>query len=631
MTQSAFQIHMGKALKELSDRFKSNDLNATNPINGVPPPFVNEYVSRIAAAQNLATNTGPDAIIDVQFDFRNPLLYVINCITKEFSDFQIKPHPCLSPMSLIGYSLGLLYSLALLNDDENVRTEKSTYAKEIVTDRLIGPILNDLRQLHVPPFMEQLLASTTVSKDDRKPNLKFVYSLACFDYKHDFGRCFPINIFFEAHHCIATRQTNAPVNDTLIQWLATQVMAVPAGHTISQYFGLDRNDLDDENWLSGPILQAFNPVTTRTVTLRPLLNRTSLKPQNFPDRNLNTLNPYAHLMCLDSKNFKAIRSILNSLSVAIKEIYPSAKRLSDLQRTEPNQQLLNHYYQGIIEPTYHMIDQPSKLADNTRISAVKQFLVKPKYEKTISFKQIESDNLLIPALYRSEAVAYDKDQDPIKFKTVNPNYPPIDCIRHFIPNDYKPQAAFQNLISGKLIEIGELDSVAVPHINPYNSIIKENSFFLESALPMHRIRPIIPTTTAPIDEIERTVHSPDIPAVRIDLLTRQQDRIPSFGPYTEIGFEDTLPGYHDTRHIPHTQFACNSISLTINTDTSSVLTGSEPRLPFAWSSYRYLNATSFDEDNLREKKFMLLNFRTLFGLNVTLKETEHVSNVVNLS
>lgn len=634
MTNSAHGIRLDKALKALSDRFQTNDLSLTNPVNGPPPPYQNEYVSRVAAAANLSQSNGPDAIIDVQFDYRNSLLYITNCITKEYPDVAFKPHPCLTPMSYIGYSMALQYALALLNDDDNIRSVKSTYAQQFTNDRLLSPVINELRNLYVPPFMEQILRSNTYSNDDRKRNLRYVYSLACFDYTHDFGRCFPINIFFLAHHVIATNQTNTPVNQILTTWLNSNVIETPEVVTVEQFIGMDHNVPNLTNWLNRPLLQAFNPVTARSNTLRPTFSQMNTRPQNHGPATVNTINPYIYLLCLDPKNIKEVRLALSSISKAVKDNYPSAKTLAEMQLVDQSSQLLNHYYQGIIPPTYHKIPVTKPQADDKTTKTVAdqfKFHVEPTLTQDVKFTEPAKDSLYLPCLYRSVAENYDKAQCPVKFKLSTDAYPPIDNIRHFIPNRYLPESVFQNIILGKMIETGELDSVAVPHINVHNSVLKENSFFLQSAFPMTQIQSTVLTNTNELSEVIRKVHRCDVPQVRIDILSRQTDRIPLFGPYVEAAIGDSIPGYDSIRHVPSTQFACNSHGHTIDTELETVTSTTHVRLPVAWSSYRYLNVTPYTEEIPRDKKFFILNQRTLYGTNVTLKETEHPSNIIDLS
>lgn len=632
MTQTAYGIRMDKALKALSDRFKTNDLDNTNPTNGNPPKFENTYLQRLAAAGNLAFSNGPDAVIDVQFDYRNVFLYIANYVTKEYPEYNVKSNTCLTPMSITGYCLALTYALALLNDDDNIRGKRSCYSQSFANDRLLAPVIDELRNMYVPPFMLQLLKSTTYSYDDRKPNLRFVYSLACFDYIHDFGRCFPVNLFFYAHHILATTSASAPILETMTIWLNAATIAQPVQNTVSQLIGLEPADINNTNWISIIMKQLFNPTTSRFQTVRPTFNTMEIRAQSHPNALVETLNPYAYLLCLDPQNIKQMRSIYRSISNAMKDLYPTAITLAEVQANDHNQQLLNHYYQAVIRPTYYDITPETGLVDKQvpTIASTVKFHEAPNYSQDLEFATLTPEQNRVPTIYRSSGQAYDPALDPIKLIANDAHYPPIDSIRHFLPNDQKPEAVFQNIITGKMIEIGELDSVAVPHPNPNNSVLKENSYFLEAALPITRIRPILPQRGIYLDEVQRTAYSPLIPTVRIDLLRREIDRIPIFGANLEAEIPDPLPGYDEMPHIRHTQFACNSIGHTYDLHAETVHNESNTRFPLAWSSYRYAHAQPYANIQ-RHQKLMILNFRTLFGLNVTLQETEHPSNLIDYS
>lgn len=633
MTQTAYNIRMDKALKALADRFKSEDLNYTNPVNGQPPKYINEYIEKVAASMNLARNVGPDAIIDVQFDYRNIILFVISHITHEYPDLVFKDQPCLSPMSMIGYCLALTYGLALLNDDENVRTVRSFHAQQFANDRNLAPVLNEIRNLAVPPFMNQILKATSVSNDDRKPNLKFVYSLACFDFTHDFSRTIPINLFFMAHHVLATNQTNTPVATLINTWLNYDVMSEPAPTTVAQYIGMDPNYHTDLNWLSDPLMQMFNPTTARSHTLRPTLNTINLKPQVHTNYNAETINPYVHVLCLDPRNIRVMRHTLASISKAVSSLYPSSKTLTELQQTEPNQQLLNHYYQNVLPPTAHVIATPPVISSivTPSIQTKIKFHVKGSFSTKKDLLPAQPGSLEKPCLYLTTGEVCDATEDPIEYIVENDDYPTSDQIRHFLPNDTKPENIYQNVITGKVIEIGELDSVAIPHINVQNSVLNENAHFLQSAIPISRTRPIMPTATLAITEVARTHHDVLTPCVRIDLLQREIDRLPLFGPYLQAQIDNTLPGYTPVKNLPHTQFGCTSIGTIIDTQNEKITVGTERRHPLVWSSYRFLNTGPYTPAPLRAHIMFITNFRTLFGTNVTLKETEHPSKLIPIS
>lgn len=633
MTQTAYNIRMDKALKALAERFKSTDLNITNPVNGQPPKYTNEYIEKVAASMNLARNVGPDAIIDVQFDYRNIILYIISHITKDYPDLVVRDHPCLTPMSFIGYCLALTYGLALLNDDENVRSVRSFHAQQFANDRNLGPVLNDIRNLAVPPFMNQILKSTTVSTDDRKPNLRFVYSLACFDFTHDFPRTIPINLFFAAHHVIATNQANTPVATLMNTWLNSEVMSQPAPTSVAQYIGMDPNYHTNLNWLSGPLLQMFNPTTGRSHTQRPTLNTINLKSQIHANYNVETLNPYVHVLCLDPQNIRVMRQTLASISHAISKLYPASKTLTEIQQSEPNQQLMNHYYQNVLPPTAHTVAPPPVTPQvvTPTIESKCKFHVAEEFKTKYDLVQAQPDSLETPCLYLSTGQVYKKDEDPVKYIIDDNIYPTSDHIRHFLPNDTKPENIYQNIITGKLIEVGELDSVAIPHINPHNSVLNENAHFLQSAIPITRARPIIPAANIAITEIARNQHDAHTPCVRIDLLVREYDRLPLFGPLLRTQIGEYLPGYKIVTNLPHVQFGCTSIGNTIDILNEKITPSSQKRLPLVWSSYRYLNVGPYTPAPLRTHIMFITNFRTLFGTNVTLKETEHPATLIPIS
>lgn len=623
---------MDKALKALSDRFKSNDLNDSNPQGGKRPPYKNDYPARLAIDNNINRSNGPDQIIDTQFDYRNPLIFVVTNIVHEYPDIVFKDHPCMTPTSFVGYNMALLYAMALLNDDENVRQVRSTHSREFSTDRLLSPILTALRNLYVPPFMHQILKGLTSSTDERKPNLRFVYSLACFDMTHDFGRSFPINMFFSASKLIATRAANTPPDQIIQAWLETQVIAQPIERTVAQYIGMNPADPYDTNWLSNCLLRVFNPVTSRSNTLRPTFDIMNLKSQIHRNTNADTINPYVYLLCMDPQNRKSTIAILNSISNAVQANFPQAKRLSELQSEEATPQLLNHYYQGLIQPTYHALQLSSTTEPKVNLSDKQQFMQRPKINANVDLKTFDKTKSIVQDwLYLAENTPREPKNDPIVYEEFNPSYPPIDNLRHFLPNDTKPQNVYINIISGKMIEFAELDSVAIPHPNPNNTVDKENCFFLESALPMSHIRPIIVGDNEIYDVVQRTPVNIFQPPVRIDLLDRTVDRLPEFGPRLVANFDDHLPGFHLTRNLSHTQFSCNSLGYTIDLEGNTSIIPLGIRKPPAWSCYRYLNSKPHDVTNIRDRKFMILNLRTIYGLNVTLQETRHPSEVICIS
>lgn len=628
MSDSSYGIRITTAMQKIADRFKSGTLQDTNPQDGSTPPFKNQFPQKVAAEKNLKRSNGPADIIDVSIDYRGPILYLCNQITRIYPKLEFKDAPALTPTSLLGYSLGVLYSLALLNDDENVRTKRSVYAREFSTDAELSSIIDDLRNLAVPPFMFDLIKQLGTTSDDRKSELHFVHSQACFDYKHDFGRTFPINIFFIASHIIASQPSNTHPEISLRTWYQTTVMETPEQRQVYHYLGTNPAQVYETNWFSNVLQQLYNPVTSRSNTLRPTLDVFNQGAQTHPDVAINNLNPYIYLLALDTTNRTKVSKTLNMISQSMFDHIEGCKPLGELQREVNGSSLMNHYIQNVLRPTYHHASIEVKEGDKHAPFSIKdklKYLGTPKYVAKTPLAMPPSSIDLHKGLLLMSTDMYTSSKDPIKFEMYSDRYPPTMNIRHFLPLETRTDYVYQNIISGKLIETSELDSVAVPHPNPNNTVDRENSYFLESAIPISRITPIMLDVNAALNIVSRDTHDPMIPTVRCDLLDRSVDRIPLFGPDIVANIPEVLPGYKLTTNLSHTQFGCNSICYTLPEPSTTLTALDFPREIHAWSSYRYLNTNQHHMADLRDMKYMLLNLRTMFGTNVTLIETPHPS------
>lgn len=632
MSDSSYGIRMTSVMTKIAERYPAGTPEDSNPQDGISPAFKNTYPSRVAAEMNIQSANGPDDIIDVCLDTRGIILYISHHITRLYPKLEFKDAPALTPTSLLGYCLGLTYALSLLNDDENVRSKRSVYAREFCTDVELAPLIDDLRNLAVPKFMLDLLKELRFGTDDRKPQLKFVYSHACFDFHHDFGRMLPINIFFIASHIIASQPSNSPPMTTLRTWYQTEVIATPVHRSVYHYLGANPANVYDTNWFSNVLQQIFNPVTSRSNTLRPTLDVFNQSAQNHIDTTIETINPYIYLLALDNTNRSKVIKTLNLISQALNDHVDDCTSLGKVQENIEGIGLLNHYYQNVLKPTYHSI--PIEVPEDPKKATLYDLQKHQVYLGSKTHKL--NTTMLCPpqnaeyehGLFLAQNIEYDPAHDPIVYEQLNPRYPPTMNIRHFLPNGTRTDFIYQNIISGKLIEISELDSVAVPHPNPNNSIDRENRYFLESALPLSVIKPIQIAGDQPFCIIRRRQSNPMIPTVRFDLLDRSIDRIPLFGPHIGAHIPEILPGYTITQHLPDVEFACNSISYTIPEESTPVAISEYLHKIPAWSSYRYLNTQQFDTNNLRDKKYMLLNLRTMFGTNVTLIETQHPSQCI---
>ena len=615
---------MNKAMQAIADRFKNlfPQYAVTDTAN--VPLYNSSYPTLLNVDRNVDTFDGVTAIIDVQPDYRNILAYINYYINKDYTEYSFKENPCVTPPSIAGYCLYIVYAQALLNDIVTVRGRRSVYADEIYNTKFLDAVVTEIRRLYVPPFLVPILQALFKASDEKRSNLKYVYSLACFDIDHDFGRTPSPLIYFMAHHMIATLRGSSEPADIINLWTAKQVMTAPKALTIGNYLGYHAEAGAYVNWFTALNFSIFNFTTARSNTIRPTLEQMPFHPQTFTEA-VQDVNPYIHLLILDPDNLATTRTVLNSLSNSLHAFYPKSVELGQIEYDTKGTQIMNHYYANLQAPTWHTSSH--KKQDTT--------LGMQAYYKASGFKTpvtIERKTTL-PALPTHEALhaslylASGKAIEPHLRYDSEPFDPYADLqgdIRHFCPFETSTEAIYFNIVTGTTIETSTLTSSCVPQPSPDTSVQKENSFFLESAIPITHITPVALAGEAnPETFCSREPRTYEAPHVRIEIVDRAIDRVPLFGPNIYPNIPAELPGFHLDPTVPHTKYACNSISYTIETGTTTTRIDNELEKVRVWSSYRHFNMHQASTVATRNKKFMLTNFRTLYGTNVTLVQTKH--------
>lgn len=628
MAQTSYNINVKNAIKAIAQRFQHLGVTQAVTQTGSTPKYENDFVNIIKADENVKSSNGPIATIDVQPDHRNIIAALCFHITRLYPELEIKRFPSVTPPALMAYCLALVYAHALLNDDINIRRRQSQYAHDVYTTRFLDRIVTMLRKLPVPPFMKDILDGLKRSYDERKPNLHFVHSFACFDLSHDFGRTPPIAMYLEAHNIIASMPTNVAPSELLFTWLTKQLMTAPLNLYVANYLGLQNGEDSFVNWFAELNFSLFNPVTNRTQTQRPTLTKVDLTPQNL-GTDAGEVNPYIHLLGLDNENFTTIEAQLQSISLIMEDNYPSAPLLGKLVDNTKAHIMLNHYYSQIALPTWHRTKPTAKaLAKNVTATRGAELLLykrSPTYSSGARILFPTSDASYIPNLYLAKNEQYDAAKDPHKYATFKPMQDTKPDVRHFCPFETSSTNIYSNLICGRTIEYEELTSCSVPQPNPRNSVLEENSYFLESAVPINMVTAISCTAAIELAFVQRKVHPARQPTARFDLIDRSVDRIPTLNLNVPRTSTAPLPGYHKTPGLPTTSRACNSIGYTIQkADKQTALDKGVPLIK-AWSSYRYYNTHQTATSPIDNRKLMILNFRTQHGTNVTLVETPHPS------
>lgn len=628
MSQTSYNLHVNRALQAIAQRFKNETPPECITQIGPIPPYTNSFTQQVNIDENVSTNSGQVSDIDVQPDYRMIILSLNYYITSMYPEMNFKPYPAMTPPALMAYYLALFYVFALLNDDANIRHQQSAYAHQVSTTRNLDRILYKLRRLPVPKFIIEMLLGLQRGYDQRKQHMKFVNTLACYDLTLDFGRTPPIAVYLAAHNVIASIAPNNTIPVLLNHWYQTQILSLPTELRVANYLGIADDETTYLNWFAHMNTTLFNPVNNRSQTVRPTTMPMPLFPQSLGN-DTAVVNPYIHLLGLDNNNLNTVETILGSIATCISETYSDCKQIGSIIDIGHNTLILNHMYLRTPVPTWHhrkIINTRDGMTftDVTTYTTRNQFKTTPTFGDIVTIKYPESSTY-DRALYLIKAKKYDKTKSPISFSIFNPLTDVNPDVRHFCPFESGTNQIHSNIIIGRLIECDELTSVDVPQPNPLNGILKENCYYLESAVPFDSIRsPNFINAQNPSHSIRtRTPLNPRTPTTRMSLIDRAIDRLPRFGPQIIGEVPATLPGYHATEHIPSTSYGSTSICYTIKQGSIAPDVPTGITKISAWSSYRWLNPYSHTSVNIRNRKFMLLNFRTQHGTNVTLVETPH--------
>lgn len=626
MANSAYHIQANAKAKALGERFKNLLPTDANLDLGPTPKFENRYPEMISIEQNIEVSTGPNAIIDVQMDFRNCIQYICYHVTKMYSQFDARPQPFITPPSMTGYCLALIYLQGLLNDDDNVRMMESDYARDFNSSFNIKEIKAHLRKLYVPPFMIPLLNGLAVSIDERRPDIKYVYSLAAFDILYDYGRTPPISVFFTAHNILASQAANQPPLTINNLWFNTQIMSTPLNLYVANYLGLGLEH-NFKNWFSQLCTSLFNPVTMRFNTIRPTFGTIPYVSQDFQGTSEN-VNPYIHLLGLDSRNSRASLKALRDISSSMHQLLNTSTFIGTIEYNDVGNQLTSHYYEKLVIPTFNQCT-PTAAVTETDVTTVARNLKFLQLQESIPQNEIkfpDESQLKNTTLYLSTGIKYDPTKDPDTARLFNEETDVLNRVRHLSPFETKREELFFNIIHGKVIQIEELDSTCVPQPNPDSTARIENSYFLESAIPFTHI---IPINCGEIQLFERAQNNVRWPTVRCCFYDRTKDTIPYYAPTTKVNKNTPFfKSFDKITNIPDTSRACNSLNYTIESEHATTEIPQELRKIYAWSCYRFINPQQNSSVHIRNRKFMLTNMRTLYGTNATLVETDHPANII---
>jgi hypothetical protein len=629
-TTKGFAIRSNPAANSIASRY---DRASGQPDPAPEPSYQDDLITRINAEQNISLNDGPVLTIDVQPDYRYVLITIIYHVTRIYAVLDQRNNPLITPSSLTAYCLAIVYAFALISDSENIRLTKSNHADQFADNPQRRDLLIELERAYVPSFLKNILTGLTPAYDPRRPNIAFINSLACFSLTHDFGKSFPISMFFKAHNIVATRPTNLNPSTVYNDWLQMQLVTGTPNLYIAQLLGANLSLGTYANWVSDRVQTLFNPVTSRSNTARPTFSPIA----TFPFESTTWgINPYIYLLNADKDNIYTTLSFVKSMSEIISEQIPGSIQLGSMFSNFSGLQILTHFYHGPALPTWHYcIPKPTENGNeisSTNFATTIHFLQQPTAKADVTLKYPTDDSVIDKILYLVHASKkHDENKEPddfIDFDTTKHVHPDV---RYFDPYEYTPSKLAFTVMTGLSIETEEIDGFSIPQPNPGISLYDENSFALQSAVPLKSIKKA--STIGNADVLITLASRPFISSqhskIGLSLYDLSSNRLPIFDQQVREPIPTTgLYGFDALTHVGFFTRAFNYLGYRL----ASIDESYPPNIPneqlYGWSSYRYLNSNVRRNVAMFERTYMLFNLRTIYGTNVTMAQSVHPSLLI---
>jgi len=623
-TTRAFNIVNSDKLNTLSKRFVKPE-NA--PDSAPQPPPKNDLFDRLNIEQKIQLDTGFDATIDVQPDFRFIILALIFHVNKLYLTLEQKNRPLLTPPSLLAYCLYLVYGFFLVCDKYG-RHSPSPHAREFLNDTDGNQVLETLLRSYIPSFLVDILRGLAPTVLPRRPGIEFVPTFAGFSFDHDFGRFIPPQVFSIAHSIAASTRSNADPDQILTSWFESSI--ITSGNTniqIGHFLGAGINDSGRyENWFQTACIGVFNPVVLRSLTQRPTFQRLAHTAHSSLPAHTN---PYELNLNADPTNAPQTIMFLESMSDLVKTDLSASFQLGGIFSVVSGINIVTHAYSDYSLPTWHLrpLGKHDTLKSPKDFAASIVFMSNDIKNSKTSLSYPTDASTITELFYLVSNKTYDAKKDPDILVTFDPRLHIYNPWRLFDPFDYLPSKFAFPIVCGLLIETLSIDGFSVPHPNLRSSLREENSQVLQSAVRLDDIRIATATNAHPV--VQRTVTRDDKQKASISFFDLARNRIPQFA--TSIAnsvIPSSFQGFHTPGNIYRSERMSSQAGHRVNGNGTTLASHSIT----AWSAYRYISPDTKRVDNDTaidfKKLYFLLDFRTVFGTDVTLAQTEHGSKLI---
>lgn len=576
----------------------------------------------------LRTTNGPFQTIDVQPDFRN-LLSAINYhtvrICNQLAEYDI---PYLTPASLTGYCLEVVYIFAALCDTRVIRFSSSNYGLRFMDNETRNQYLTMALWFNVPPFLYEIIRSLYPTFDARRPNVAFIMSFAAYSFTHDIGRAFPAAMFFNLHTIMANAEPSSNLEAILTEWYSSAVINGAFELKVANLLG---TFIEGGNYLSS-MTQSCNKLVnylfSNSTSRRPHLCATPAKPYHITEDVLNAgINPYIYLLGTDSSNLQLMQRNMKQMSSILTSVFKGSKQIGELFAHQSGINLMNHYYIGPQLPTWHgftVKEGFTKLTPAQFAEKISFYGTWAAATHTVDYPAKPIDDTFIclnhdktPVTPRDKQIVYAKKYE-------------LPDVLYYTPWTVSDSSLALTAVTGLLIESSGIDGTTVPQPNTRNTIHLENSFLLNSAIPIQNIPDALYTGANSIRmHVARTSSQDNATNVHISLYDMSINTMPYFPRVIqESNIPQALPHFTPTRGITSFMASSNNWSFKIADAALPVKDYKTKKTIHLWSSYRWINPHAPEDSPVLTSTYMLSNMRTIYGTNPHIKSSKHPALII---
>ncbi|AAU26068.1 coat protein [Ceratocystis resinifera virus 1] len=434
-------------------------------------------------------------LVQVVPDSRFACYVFTEYVQQNYSKFDVESSSMVSPATVVGYLMYCFHAFIFLTDVYSSST-MSAYAEEIDASHIMRKLIDIFSNCFVPDIVFSVLDALHPHKLDVRTTVSLFPSYGSVLFEFDAPRLIPPSIFLLAHNQLLT-QTKIPnsYKSWLMQTCVTyQDVEFRVGNIIGGLYqivlGHTTETFQYKTWLLRSLARLADSATHRTHLKRNAVTEIEFSPPVFTDKNFN---PYTYMLMLSPSSRTTTTSFLTALSSSCQKYLNATRSLSSILATRSGS-ITRHMIFDLTAPTANShtltdLDETSVLKPGNFTNFCKAVgfcppQVNPLPKKiTLPYPPgVEAH----PSLY---LVTETDAESPLK--PILPSYEDHveGQILLFDPYDDEPSAHFSTLISGKLIENGNVDGITIFLPSPSSSIAAVNSRNLQGAIPMSRIQP----------------------------------------------------------------------------------------------------------------------------------------------